>query len=272
MSDGINMEGALEALSNELPDEISVESGNSVEDQGVVEDNPVEPESFTGFDPNVLPEELQHVYKSMQADYTRKTQDIADIRRQMSAFSDSGVDPSSALEATQFLQRLEAEPAIAAEFANDINRRLEQMGFGEQAVRDEVPVDKSYEGLPESLVAELGEMRAFRQEMLEQQQHAEIMGHLEEQEQAIRIGNPHFSDEDIDAVYSLAYSTDGDLSAAAEQFNQIQQRLLGNYMQAKKVPQGATAIPGGPSSAPQKNFGSLDDAHKAAMEIVRNIS
>jgi hypothetical protein len=50
----------------------------SIVSDSVVDDNP-EVESFTKFDPNVLPEDMQQVYRSMQADYTRKTQEIADI-------------------------------------------------------------------------------------------------------------------------------------------------------------------------------------------------
>ena len=263
----IDMDGALEALSEHLPSEDAF-----VQDADVEVDNSPEVESFTKFDPSTLPEDLQSVYKSMQADYTRKTQEVADIRRQMSAFSESGVDPSDALEATQFLQRLNQEPAIAAEFAFDIQRRLEQMGFGQQAVQDDAPNDVSYEGLPPALAAELEEMREFRAQMLEQQEHAEVMSILEEQEQAIRVANPHYSDEDIETIYSLAYSTDGDLNAAAEQFHAIQQRLLGGYLQAKTVPDGAKAIAGGPSSTPSREFSSLDEAHKAALEVVRNIS
>ena len=267
----IDMDGALEALSAELPDDYEAPVAEA-EDQVVVEDNQAESESFTKFDPNVLPEDLQMVYKSMQADYTRKTQEVAEIRRQMSAFSESGIDPNEALEATQFLKRLESDPAIAAEFANDISSRLEQLGFGQQTPVDDTPNDVSYEGLPPSLASELEEMRQFRAQILEQQQHAEVMAVLESQEEQIRIANPHYSDDDIDTIYSLAYATDGDLNAAAEQFNAIQQRLLGNYLQAKAVPQGATAMPNGPSSIPHREFSSLDEAHKAALEAVRNIS
>ncbi len=270
MSD-IDMDGALEALSAELPDDYEAPETEQV-DQTFVEDNQVEAESFTKFDPNSLPEDLQMVYKSMQADYTRKTQEVAEIRRQMSAFSESGVDPNEALEATQFLKRLESDPAIAAEFANDISSRLEQLGFGQQVTVDDTPNDVSYEGLPPSLAAELEEMRQFRAEILEQQQHAEVMAVLEQQEEQIRIANPHYSDEDIDTIYSLAYATDGDLGAAAEQFNAIQQRLLGNYLQAKTVPQGATPMPNGASSAPPRTFSNLEEAHKAALEVARNIS
>lgn len=37
--------------------------------------------SFTNIDPSKLPPELQPIYKSMQADYTRKTQETAEIRK-----------------------------------------------------------------------------------------------------------------------------------------------------------------------------------------------
>lgn len=38
--------------------------------------------NFTNINPDELPEELQTVYKSMLADYTRKTQELADMRKQ----------------------------------------------------------------------------------------------------------------------------------------------------------------------------------------------
>ena len=37
------------------------------------------------FDPNNVPEELKPAYKQMQADYTRKTQSVAEQRRRSSA-------------------------------------------------------------------------------------------------------------------------------------------------------------------------------------------
>jgi len=95
---------------------------------------------------------------------------------------------------------------------------------------------------------------------------------LEAAEQTIKTANPDYTDSDLEAIYSLAYSTDGDLLAAQEVYQGIQQRLLGSYLQAKSVPHGATPAPNAPSSTPHREFSSLDDAHKAALEAVRNIS
>lgn len=65
------------------------EGGESVEDSNQQEENSetqVQEETqtedgfATSFDPNNLPNELKPVYKQMQADYTRKTQEIAKLR------------------------------------------------------------------------------------------------------------------------------------------------------------------------------------------------
>lgn len=268
MSD-IDISGAIEALEAELPDE----GFDAVEvDVAPVEDNP-DVESFTGFDPSDLPEDMQQVYRSMQADYTRKTQEIADKRREYEAFSEAGIDPNEALEAASLWQRMNNEPDFAKSISQEIQSRLEELGYDNDPVIADTPVDSGYEGLPPEVARELQEMRHFREEMVQQQQQQQVLQEIEAAEQTIRTTNPNYTDNDMDAIYSLAYSTNGDLMKAQEAYHHIQQNLLGSYLQAKTVPHGATPAPGGPSSVPAKTFGSnLDEAHKAAMEAVRNIS
>jgi hypothetical protein len=270
MSD-IDISAATDALTAELPDVGGFEP--IVSDEAVSEDNlPVEAESFTGFDPSVLPEDMQQVYRSMQADYTRKTQEIAEKRREYEAFSEAGIDPNEALEAASLWQRMNNEPDFARSISQDIQNRLEELGYTNEPKVADVPVNNGYEGLPPEVAKELQEMRQFREEMVQQQEQQQVFMEIEAAEQTIRTTNPNYTDSDMDAIYSLAYSTQGDLMAAQEMYHQIQQNLLGSYLQAKTVPHGATPAPGGPSSVPPKEFGSLDDAHKAAMEAVRNIS
>lgn len=271
MSD-IDIDGALNALSADLPDEFESAEEAHVADEPMVGDNQGEPESFTGFDPNVLPEDMQAVYKSMQADYTRKTQEVAELRRQYESFSEAGVDAETALQAVGFLQQLNTDPEFAQYVANQIQHNVGAPDDS-QSVYDETPIiDSSYENLPPALAAELEQMRQFREEMLEMQAQQETLAELEAMENTIRTANPQYSDDDIEAIYSLAYATDGDLMAAQEQYHAIQQRLLGGYLQSKQVPHGATPAPNAPSSVPSPGFNNLEDAHKAAMEVVRNIS
>lgn len=270
MSD-IDIDGAAEALSSMLPDSyeepVVVEESDSIGD-----DQPVE-ESFTGFNPADLPEDMQLVYKSMQADYTRKTQELAEWRNKMGALSSLEVDPDEAVRMINFVQQLDSDPAFAEEFVSHVTQQLNLNNRNQNAIDGEPVVEETnYDGIPPELARELEEMRQFRSQMQEAQAIQELEQQLLVQEQTIKTANPQFSDEDMEAVYSLAHATDGDLLAAADMYHAIQQRLLGNYLQAKQVPYGATSAPGGPSMVPSKEFSSLDEAHKAAMESLRNIS
>lgn len=274
MSD-VDMSGAIEALQSELPD--SMDAPTNL-DEGFVEDQPAgDVESFTGFNPSDLPEDLQSVYRSMQGDYTRKTQEIAELRRnyeQYDAFSEAGVDPNYALQAADFYRKLDTDPQFAQQVVDNIQRNLGNVGVEQQSIGD-APYNDSvnsegYDSLPPVLQQELAEMREFRSDMLFQQEQAETIAGLEYVEQEIRLSNPHYTDDDLSSIYDLAYSTDGDLSAAADAYHSIQQRVMSGYLQSKQVPMGAQSIPTGPSSIPPRQFSSLDDAHKAAMEAVRN--
>lgn len=274
MSD-VDMSGAIEALQSELPD--SSDAPTNL-DEGFVEDQTAgDVESFTGFNPSDLPEDLQSVYRSMQGDYTRKTQEIAELRRNYEGydvFSESGVDPNYALQAADFYRKLDTDPQFAQQVVDNIQRNLGNVGVEQQSIGD-APYNDSvnsegYDSLPPVLQQELAEMREFRNDMLFQQEQAETIAGLEYVEQEIRLSNPHYTDDDLSSIYDLAYSTDGDLSAAADAYHNIQQRVMSGYLQSKQVPMGAQSIPTGPSSIPPRQFSSLDDAHKAAMEAVRN--
>jgi len=271
----VDLDGALAALEAELPEELDtpdavVEAETEVPETG--SEQPTE-DSFTGFDPNLLPEDMQKVYKSMQADYTRKTQEIAEMRRQYDTFSEAGVDPNEAVGILNLWQAMDSDPDVARQFVSAMQNRLQELGYTDVPAEGASPdVDPSYEGLPPDVAQELYEMRAFREQFAMAQEQQAIVEQLEVLENTIRTTNPHYTDDDIGAIYDLAYSTDGDLMAASERYQTIQQRLLGSYLESKQAPHGATPGPKGPSSVPGRGFGSLDEAHKAALEAVRNIS
>lgn len=262
----IDIESAIDAL---VPDEVVSEQ--PVDDTLVGGEQVVE-DSFTGLDPTNLPEDLQPLYKNMQADYTRKTQEIAEQRKVFEQFNEYGIDPNYALEAVGFLQRLDNDPAFAAEVARHLSPMQESPMTAQQPSVETVPNnEEGYSNLPPELQNELQEMRAFRQQMAEQAEHAEMMYELESEEAQIRAQYPHYSDDDIEHIYSLAYATDGDLLAAQQMYHDLEQGVLNKYLQSKQVPLGATSPQGGPASTPGASFASIDDAHKAAMEIARNL-
>lgn len=207
----------------------------------------------------------------MQADYTRKTQEIAEQRKMYQQFEEYGIDPNYALEAVGFLQRLDTDPAFAAEVASHLSPQREQPMIAQQPIAESTPNDvEGYENLPPALQYELNQMRQFREEVLAGQEQAEMMGELEQEESMIRAQYTHYDDSDIENIYNLAYATDGDLIAAQQLYNSMEQGVLNKYLHTKNVPMGATSPNGGPASVPGSSFASVDDAHKAAMELVRN--
>lgn len=262
----IDIDGAAEALMG----------GNDVVEDTPINETPMEEqvveESFTGLDPSNLPEDLQPLYKNMQADYTRKTQEIAEARKVFEQFNEYGIDPNYALEAVGFLHRLDNDPAFAAEVASHLAPQREQPMVAQPINEDVVPNNtEDYGNLPPALAAELEQMRAFRAEMIESQEQSQMMAELEVEEAQIRAQYSHYNDDDIERIYNLAYSTDGDLFAAQEIYHSMEQSVLNKYLQSKQVPLGATSPGGAPASTPGQSFASLDDAHKAALEVVRNL-
>lgn len=107
-------------------------------------------ESFSSVDPSTLPPELQAVYKSMQSDYTKKTQSIADVRKKAEAYDTVSkdqrfVDYWKGLDKTQKAdfkeQKAEAEKRLGEkisdeEFTKAFNSKEDFLSFFEKAVRE----------------------------------------------------------------------------------------------------------------------------------------
>jgi hypothetical protein len=262
----IDMEGAINALVADDVPVMDTPMDNTPDVEQVVE------ESFTGLDPSSLPEDLQLYYKNMQADYTRKTQEIAEQRKQYQQLTEYGIDPNYALEAVGFLQRLDDDPAFAADVARQLAPQQEYPMTVQQPSEGSIPNDSGdYGNLSPDLQAELQAMREFRSSFNEQQQEQAMLGELQQEETYIRAQYPHYNDTDIENIYQVAHATDGDLLAAQEVYTSMEQSILNKYLQSKQIPQGITSPNSGPASVPGKSFANLDEAHKAAMEKLRNL-
>ena len=262
----IDMEGAINALVSDDVPVMDTPVDNTPNVEQVVE------ESFTGLDPSSLPEDLQLYYKNMQADYTRKTQEIAEQRKQYQQLTEYGIDPNYALEAVGFLQRLDDDPAFAADVARQLAPQQESPMTVQQPSEDSIPNDSGdYDNISPSLQAELESMREFRSSFNEQQQEQAMLVELQQEETYIREQYPHYNDTDIENIYQVAHATDGDLLAAQEVYTSMEQSILNKYLQSKQIPQGLTSPSGGPASVPGRSFANLDEAHKAAMERLRNL-
>lgn len=109
-----------------------------------------EADSFSSVDPKTLPPELQAVYKSMQADYTKKLQPIADMRKKANAYDQVSKDQrfidywsglSKAQKAEVREQKAEVEKKLGEkisdeEFTKAFNSKDDFLSLLERVVQD----------------------------------------------------------------------------------------------------------------------------------------
>jgi hypothetical protein len=233
-------------------------------------------DSFTSIDPNTLPPELQAAYKSMQGDYTRKTQELSQLRSLQEQLGDS-FDPTRVTQSMEFVNALETDAEFAHAVYNQLADVLAQAGLLEGAPEPEGSlggsVDPEFED-PESVLAqEVAELRAWKEQQEQAQQEQALASYIQRQDMAIRSEHPDWNDSDFDAVYQLAFAHGGDLMQAAQAYESLTNRFVTDYIARKSgVPSGVTTITsGGHAAVPAEGFGGdLDAAHKAAMEHLRN--
>jgi len=247
-------------------------SSSEGQSQGTTE--PTQPDSFTSLDPNTLPPEAQEAYKRMQGDYTRKTQEVAELRRIQTELGDS-FDPQRVTQSLQFVEALETDPEFAKAVYGQLNDVLSQAGLLDEATGeiDPAAAEALFEEDGDSALArEVEELKAWKQEQEEAHMEQALAAHIQRQDMAIRQEHPDWKDDDYDAVYQLAFAHGGDLTAAAETYESLTNRFISQYVERKAgVPSGVHATTsGGHAAVPAEGFASLDDAHRAAVEHVRN--
>lgn len=79
-----NEQSQPESNNQEQETELENQDGNSEEqsaEEGEQPEGEAQTESFTSLDPAKLPKELKEVYKNMQADFTRKSQELSEARK-----------------------------------------------------------------------------------------------------------------------------------------------------------------------------------------------
>lgn len=257
----------------------------------------VTPEPFWNGDPNALPAEVQPVYKQLQADYTRKTQELAQQRKAFESMGDLG----TVAEAVQLYQSLQ-DPQYWPQLYGELKQGMEQMGLTPQEAAsaasaevqrqvseqgntpsdpfgslgtdpDFAPIKTAYEQMRSELNTMKSAWDADRERERQEQLQSALVGELQRQENFLRQNNPQYTDADIEAVYELSSFHNGNLIAAQQRYESIMADRLQRYLASK---QGAVQSHGTPmvantpvDSAPQ--FKNLDEAHSALMEHLRNI-
>lgn len=219
-----------------------------------------ETDSFTAVDFDELPAELQGYAKSLQGDYTRKTQKLAEERKRYEALTEYG-GVEVALEAVQFAQNLSSNPEFAMQVQEQLFTALTDAGMSPKAAAaevqrqvDEAATDTTFEdyGDDDPLVKELKAVKEQLQEVTSwrEQQDAEannrqLAAQIQLQENEILATNPDYVQDDIDGIYQLAYSTGGNLLAAEKVYRELNDRILNGYLARKaSVPAGVSGVQG----------------------------
>jgi hypothetical protein len=260
---------------------------------------PVEDTFSENVNPDTLAPELQQVYKQLQADYTRKTQEVAAQRAQFEQYG----DPTQVTQAVELYRALQ-DPATLTQFHADLTQALQEQGLtpvqasAEAASQLEQAATLPKDGLDPRLAqlvqeypdlaplieqtsqvsqlqSRLDAMDAERVQRQESEQLAyqqmALAGELQRQEMAITQSNPHYVQGDIDAIYELSAFFDGNLLQAQQRYEQIGQSLVDRYLSTKSAPSGVTPAPGTELASTQQPTEemTLDQGYEAALAYAR---
>jgi len=224
-------------------------------------------ESFTSIDTASLPPEIraqvEEAIKPFQADYTRKTQEIAPIRQIM---SETGMSAEEAQQALTFVQSLN-DPAQLQKLYEHLQSQFD----------GETPVEPVVEdGTVDPRDTELQSLSARLERFEQAQALSEAQAALTNAETSVRQAHPDFQDADIERVQQLAIShmqTDkADIATAmnkaAADYKAWKDATLADYIANKGKSSGdGTPVLGDSTHAdtPAAPFATLEEATKAAI-------
>jgi hypothetical protein len=233
----------------------------------------------------------------MQADYTRKTQELSQLRQTYDPLTQLG-DPTEIAQAVELRNMLQ-DPRNWVELHRDLTENLRQMGYSpqeahniandamEESAREPAAVDlsildndpelaplKQYvEGLRTDVQSIKGEFDTWKADQEAQQMEMAIVGEIQRSVNAIRQARPDYGDGDIDAIFELASYHDGDMFAAAQRYDQIFADRMNRWMASKQAPiQESGAIGGGGTiSSPDSGPKTWEDAKRQALEFAAQL-
>lgn len=223
------------------------------------QDAPPTEDSFTGIDPDAIPEELKPLARSLQGDYTRKMQAIAEEHKQYEAIDQFG-GVSAAAEAIQFVTALATDPEYALQVHEQLTEALVEAGMtpaqasraaatqiADVVTETPAPADDdyglgidpateqrlaAYEARAQASERELQDLRTWREREEETRLQAAMMAEMESAHADV-VQKYSFDDEQMSRVYPIAYSTGGDLRAAAEIYSALADSIVSEYITKK---------------------------------------
>lgn len=272
----MDFDAAVDALTNandSAPADVDTGASADVAESQAVDTGVTTPDSFTNVDVNSLPADLQQVYKSMQADYTRKTQEIAPLRKIADEYG--GFD--SVQQGLEFLKAVQTDADAALAFHGELTKALTDAGLtpaqaaavADQEVASRQAEDETDFGIDDPRDQQIQELLDWKNQQEQAQQLAALESQITRSELAIRQAHPDYTDSDIGDIYALSYSYGGDLMKANEAFTQMKQRWASAFVDTKGSVPGSVTTPGagGEAQIPDEALTDFDSAHQAAKRL-----
>lgn len=192
-----------------------------------VADEPVAEDTFTSVKPDELPEELQATYKSLQADYTRKTQTLAEQRRE-------------AEQATEFWNAIRSQDPNAIRQIADVYGQetvLDALGYALDEDEPDTPTDP-VEELRARLEGLEGQLTQKEQKAQEEALLAQIEADITKQFSGLDLAD---EEQEIVTAHALTagYVTpEGfpDVKKAYEDFTRVLEGRQKKWVEGKRAP------------------------------------
>lgn len=208
-------------------------------------------------DPNSLnlsPEARSYIdqrEREMQADYTRKTQEVAEQRRE-------------AEQAMEFINALNSDPNFALQVTQTLAESLQAQGYSvadANAIAASQTEDYGDDSFVDPYMDKINQLESWAQAQEQRYAVAEAEQQINAGINAIRQENPNYTDDDIKDVLSMAFAYNGDVMQAHEAYKNITQRVTEGYLDNKSsVPAGLNAPSSvGHAEVPPEGFTDLND-------------
>ena len=209
------------SLDSEQPDAAKLDTDAPVADEQVAE------QSFTSVKPDELPEELQATYKSLQADYTRKTQEVASQRKE-------------AEQATEFWNAIRSkDPNVLRQIADTYGQEtvLDALGYALEEDEPDTP-DDPLEALRQEIEGVKSQLTQKEQKAQEEALLAQIEADITKQFSGLDLAD---EEQEIVTAHALTagYVTpEGfpDVKKAYEDFTKVLEGRQKKWVEGKRAP------------------------------------
>lgn len=252
------------------------------------------------FNPDTLPPELIPAWKQLQAAFTPRLQEAADVKKQLDALG--GLDTIQ--EAVDLYQRI-SDPQNWGQLHSELSEAMQDMGLtpaqanqlaGEelqrqaqapsldglnlddpdlaplaQALKAQQAQQAQLQSRLDALTAEQEQRALFEEAQMQQQQR---QAQFNQSLTAIQQANPHYKQADLERIVKLSAFHNGDLMHAQSDFELMRADILDGYFAGKQAASSPSIQPqpgAGANSTEERAPQTLRDAEAEAIEYIRGL-